>query len=157
MYCIHWIVGNITGGHLALCSAVIAYALYWMPLTDFLKVLLITTWSPSSALWQEMCIIIPRLWSWRKAGLGFFSNAVGRSKRNRPRHVIPSGHGTLEDAFLSYVLIRGAVPFVLAPALSRCCLRERTCNAGIQLSRFSGAVLPLHFIADGILSFYSLF
>ena len=29
------------------------------PLTDFLKVLLITTQSPSSAHWQFLCIIIP--------------------------------------------------------------------------------------------------
>lgn len=29
-------------------------------LADFLKVLLITTWSPSSSLWEEIRIIIPR-------------------------------------------------------------------------------------------------
>ena len=29
------------------------------PLADFLKVLLITTWSPSSSLWEEIRIIIP--------------------------------------------------------------------------------------------------
>jgi len=35
-------------------------------LADFLKVLLITTWSPSSSLWEEIRIIIPLRWSWRK-------------------------------------------------------------------------------------------
>ena len=33
--------------------------LRFAPLADFLKVLLITTWSPSSSVWEEIRIIIP--------------------------------------------------------------------------------------------------
>ena len=33
--------------------------LRFAPLADFLKVLLITTWSPSSSFWEEIRIIIP--------------------------------------------------------------------------------------------------
>ena len=56
--------------------------LRFAPLADFLKVLLITTWSPSSALLADIRIIIPRRWSWRKTSYGLFHSYM-RSLRTR--------------------------------------------------------------------------
>ena len=51
---------------------IISYTPYRMPFTDVRKVLLITTWISSFCFLANMCIIIPRLWSWRKASRGLF-------------------------------------------------------------------------------------
>ena len=57
-----------------------------MPFTDVRKVLLITTWISSCFFLSQMCIIIPRLWSWRKASRGFISSIRDRSERKQTLH-----------------------------------------------------------------------
>lgn len=135
--------------------------LRFAPLADFLKVLLITTWSPSSALLAEIRIIIPLGCSWRKIRYDLIHSYKGslRTKadtayriRNHPFLRFSRNYGCF---FLLYTV---PLPSVMALTLSRYYPWERTCNAGMQLSMYTqGKFPPYIYIADEIPCFYSLF
>ena len=65
------------------------------PLTDVLGVFLITTRSPSSALWLVTCIIIPHPWSWRKAATALFTAMLSRSKSKNLYPILNHGAHTV--------------------------------------------------------------
>ena len=136
----HAVLGNITGG----CFA-------FAPLADFLKVLLITTWSPSSALLAEIRIIIPSDALGERSAMILFTAIRDRSERKQTLYT--------ESRIIHFFryfshLYTVLLPSVLALMLSRYYPWERTCNAGMWFSMYTPGNSPFTYIADEIHYFF---
>ena len=121
--------------------------LRFAPLADFLKVLLITTWSPSSALLAEIRIIIPLRCSWRKIRYDLIHSYKGSLRTKTDTAYRIQNHPFLRFFwnwrcfFLLYPVL---LPSVLALMLSRYYPWERTCNADMWFSMYmQGRFFPL--------------
>ena len=127
-------VGNITGGCFAWHRSQIFWKSCWLQLRVH-----------PLLFWEEIRIIIPLRCSWRKTCESPFTAIRTRSEWEQALTVFYKmiRHRLWTD--LSITILQCLFPSVLALMLSRFYLRERTCNAGMQLSRNLG-LLPLSYI-----------
>ena len=116
--------GNITGGCLALHRSRIFWKSCWLQP----KVHPLLTGSSYVSL-------SPRKWSSQKTATVLFQLKMIRSKRKRHKRTLPL---TFWSNFFHALFI---CPRVFLP---RFYLRERTCNAGMRLSKYTGKIyLPI--------------